>query len=231
MAIISISGKIGVGKDSVALIIKYLDSQRKGYRGTFSDWNLTSDRGLYPSTWKVKKFAYKLKQTASLLTGVPVEKFEDQEFKKQEMPDWGMTYREFLQKLGTEAIRDNLHKDVWVKALFADYTPVEFLEDQPNPILAPELPNWIITDTRFENEAEAVKAHGGILLRINGKFRTERETRFDSYLKLQGISPIEHPSETALDNYPFDYVINNDGSIEELTEKVKEFLIKFNLNG
>ena len=32
---------------------------------------------------------------------------------------------------------------------------------------------------------------------------------------------VEHPSETALDNHNFDYVIDNNGSIEELIEKVK----------
>ena len=32
----------------------------------------------------------------------------------------------------------------------------------------------------------------------------------------------EHPSETALDDYEFDYVIDNNGSIEELVEKVKQ---------
>jgi dephospho-CoA kinase len=32
-----------------------------------------------------------------------------------------------------------------------------------------------------------------------------------------------HPSETVLDTYSdFDYVIDNDGTIEELIEKVKE---------
>jgi hypothetical protein len=37
---------------------------------------------------------------------------------------------------------------------------------------------------------------------------------------------IEHESETALDNAKFDYEIINDGTIEELIEKVKEILIK-----
>tara|TARA_R110002020_G_scaffold100855_5_gene238087 strand:- start:16789 stop:17784 length:996 start_codon:yes stop_codon:yes gene_type:complete len=32
----------------------------------------------------------------------------------------------------------------------------------------------------------------------------------------------EHPSETALDDYEFDHVIENDGSLEDLVEKVKQ---------
>jgi len=36
------------------------------------------------------------------------------------------------------------------------------------------------------------------------------------------VQPSEHPSETALDDYQkFDYVIQNDGTIEDLIEKVK----------
>lgn len=36
----------------------------------------------------------------------------------------------------------------------------------------------------------------------------------------------EHPSETALDNVEFDYTIDNNGTIGDLVEKVKEILIK-----
>ncbi len=32
-----------------------------------------------------------------------------------------MTVRELLQKLGTDAIRDNLHEDAWVNALISEY--------------------------------------------------------------------------------------------------------------
>ena len=38
-----------------------------------------------------------------------------------------------------------------------------------------------------------------------------------------------HPSETALDDAEFDYEIINDGTIEDLIEKVKEILIKENI--
>ena len=42
--------------------------------------------------------------------------------------------------------------------------------------------------------------------------------------KIPRVEP--HPSETALDNHPFDYTIDNNGTIEELIEKVREILIK-----
>lgn len=39
-----------------------------------------------------------------------------------------------------------------------------------------------------------------------------------------------HPSETSLDGYNFDYVINNDGPLDTLLPKVQIFLNKFNID-
>lgn len=97
-------------------------------------WGTESNK-FHKSTWEIKKFAGKLKTVASLLTGIPVKMFEDQDFKLTNLPEeWSslkqsgrnkvlipMTVREFLQKLGTEAMRDGLHSNVWVNALFSDY--------------------------------------------------------------------------------------------------------------
>jgi hypothetical protein len=136
--IISITGKIGSGKDTIADIIM----QYTPYHD-----------------WEIKKFAGKLRDIAEILSGVPKINFEDQEFKKQDMgPNWGMTYRDLLQRLGTEAMRNGLHENVWVNALFADYY-FNIEEDE-------QMPNWLITDCRFPNELEAVKAHKGITIKV-----------------------------------------------------------------
>lgn len=175
--IIGISGRIGSGKDTLAQAIQEIDR-----------------------SWEVRKFAGKLKQVASLLTGVDTSKFEDQEFKKQWMsPDWGMTYREFLQKLGTDAVRDGLHTNAWVNALMAEYD---------NHTVSP---NWLITDVRFPNEAEAVERRGGLMV------RTTRGIE----LPAEGL----HASETALDNYPFRAVIDNNGTIQDLYGAAKNLLL------
>ena len=103
--IIGINGKIGSGKDTIGEIIQGLCLTNKG------------------QVFEIKKFAGKLKLIGSILCGTPVENFEDQEFKKQPMSlEWEMTYREFLQKLGTEAMRNGLHTNVWCNALFSDYS-------------------------------------------------------------------------------------------------------------
>ena len=209
--IIGISGRMGSGKNTVGDIIEKIC--------------LTNEGPLFEQ----KAFAGKLKQIGSILSGVPVEYFEDQDFKKLPMGiEWEMTYREFLQKLGTEAMRDGLHTNVWVNALFADYFCKDcgWEEEQKGTIDAcsgkHELPNWIITDMRFPNELEAVKEKGGITIRV---VRPHGYTNpHTGEYKEMPLS--YHPSETALDDAKFDYEIINDGSMEKLVKKVRKILIK-----
>jgi hypothetical protein len=225
--IIGINGKIGSGKDTVGSIIQYLtDENVKGM--SFEDWYASNVYSVYQATgkWEIKKFAGKLKQIASLLTGIPVEMFEDQEFKKLEMPEcWNrlqqsgrskvwvpMTYRQFLQELGTEAMREGLHTNVWVNALFADYKYEIHRTEVPTRaagfIDQHIYPNWIITDMRFPNEMEAVELREGVTIKV----------------VRPGTAIGTHPSETALDDAYFDHVISNDGTIEDLIEKVRQVL-------
>lgn len=217
--IIGVNGKIGSGKDTVGRMIQYLTSEYRD-KYSFADWRdrVENYNSNTYSPWEIKKFAGKLKQTVSLLTGIPVEKFEDQEFKKTNLgPEWDteleyvipMTVREFLQKLGTEAMREGLHTNVWVNALFADYKIFNEPSMYPNGGGGKE-PNWIITDMRFPNEMEAVELREGVTIKV----------------VRSGTSVGTHPSETALDDAKFDYVIINDGTIEDLIEKVREVLIK-----
>lgn len=269
--IIGINGKIGSGKDTVGSIIQYL-TDKNVTTETFEFWYASNFYSVYQSTgmFQIKKFAGKLKQIASLLTGIPVEMFEDQEFKKLEMPEcWNrlqqsgrskvwvpMTYRQFLQELGTEAMREGLHTNVWVNALFADYhlTPdknanelftEEFLTGSST--VRYELPNWIITDMRFPNEMEAVVERKGITIRVVREFYqfvdtehewSDREDRQGNVLRANATYSKEesnrvwrnslkeraHASETALDDAKFDYEIINNGTIEDLIEKVRQIL-------
>ena len=66
------------------------------------------------------------------------------------------------------------------------------------------LPNYIITDVRFPNEADAVKQRKGINIRL------QRNSDLDNN--------DTHISESALDFYKFDYVVDNNGTIEELID-------------
>lgn len=200
MAIISISGKIGSGKDTVAAIIMELANDRQ---------------------WEVKKWAGKLKEVASLLTGIPKEKFEDQEFKKTNLgSEWNinsnpMTVRDLLQLLGTEAMRNGLHTDTWVNALMSEYKTDNGVdmkaEGNGDGVVADKF--WIITDTRFPNELAAITRHEGIAIKVVRDSGNQIGTT--------------HSSETALDHYEdWDYVIDNEGSIDDLRKKIFNMLRK-----
>lgn len=248
--IIAINGKIGAGKDTVGKIIQYLDWQKfeNAPYTSFESWLTTNEYNnlkYKTSNIKIKKFAGKLKEIASILTGIPIEKFEDQEFKRTYLSDeWKviepnkfsvngkqgyscMTVRELLQKLGTEAMRNGLHTNVWVNALFADYRPITCVnqtiwcsENQEekchNGFNYGCYPNWLITDLRFPNEFQAVKEKNGICVRVSRPFYST-------------VQHNVHPSETALDKYTFDYEINNSGSIEDLVKEVRKMLINFKI--
>ena len=124
-----------------------------------------------------------------------------------------MTPRLMLQLLGTEAGRQIIHPNIWVNALFADYYEGEVLAKASGFNLETDPSNWIITDVRFPNEAQVIKDRGGILIRI---YRNN---------DLLDSSNPTHASEVALDNWKeWDYVIDNNDSIEQLIEKTKEIL-------
>lgn len=146
---------------------------------------------------EIVRFSATLKEIASVLLGVPVYKFEEESFKASKLPviwrrgPYGdITVRKLLQILGTEMSRA-IHPDILVNIA------LENLEDSEM--------GKIITDVRFENEVKAVKKRGGVLIRI------ERE----------GVHQDGHSSETALDDFDdWDYKISNDGSLEDLREKL-----------
>lgn len=224
MSLIALVGKAGVGKDLTANIINYLCYKRDIEAGnkelcfmSLEEFQNVTYSRLFPNkyrTFKNVKFADKLKDCVCILLGCTRSQLEDREFKESYLSsEWDeifvfiegkkivherkqITYRQFMQLLGTEVGR-NLHQNIWVNSTFSNYT-----EDS----------KWIISDVRFKNEAEAIKEKNGLLIRIN---RKGYENTGD------------HASETALDSYTeFDYVIENDSTIEDLIEKVKNILIK-----
>lgn len=177
-----------------------------------------------------------------------------------------LTYRELLQYLGTDLLRNQLHENIWINALFSKYKlipdssiKIGYLnrsddlvktKEELLDIMKPSFhnyPNWIITDCRFPNEAKAVKDRGGIVIRVNrpkfiiGKvydgrvysgIRNDNDGKGNYHFFTDTIPTTmkqyftEHPSEISLDNYNFDYIINNNGTIEELITTIKEILIK-----
>lgn len=106
--------------------------------------------------------------------------------------------RILLQRLGTEVGRELIGDNVWVDATLAR------IARECDPF-----DDVVITDTRFKNEAAVVK---------------ERQYSYVVRVNRPGVGPAgDHPSEVDLDDYPFDRVIDNDGTLDELAETVKTF--------
>ena len=103
------------------------------------------------------------------------------------------TPRMLLQKIGTDLFRNQLHPNWAINALFSEYHPKVVINSaygndyQETPFdknkkehidlwkaqqligldnLKDNLPSWLITDIRFQNEADAVTERGGKLIKV-----------------------------------------------------------------
>lgn len=106
--------------------------------------------------------------------------------------------REYLQRLGTEAVRDILGNDSWTRA--AERKFIGMLESGRNVA---------VTGIRFPNEAAMIKAYGGTIVKI----------------LRNGTEPSNgHSSDTELDNLPVDVVVFNNGTLDDLGIEASKFL-------
>lgn len=195
--LIGISGKKRSGKNATATIINEMIFRSKEEKGEFSN----------ALPYQEKSFAYLVKKFASELTGIPMEGWETEADKALFLgPEWNyqdetgnkvaMTRRMMLKKLGSDACNQNLHKNCWVNGLFQNYDAATS--------------KWMVTDVRFPQEVEAIRNRDGIVIRVVRPATEDKDA---------------HISETALDGYTnFDYMIYNDGTLEELTEKIRLIL-------
>jgi hypothetical protein len=193
--IISISGKIGSGKDTVGRIIQYLENPiitTADIVKALKDKN----RSYKSTSFEIKKWAGKLKDITCILLNCTREDLEDSDFKNKELEEeWWyytnsiemfsflnnqkeldheyylvkLTPRLLLQLLGTDCGRNIIHPNIWVNALMSEYKG--WFDEQGvvidnNTGRKMKYPNWIITDTRFPNELKAVQSKGGLNIRV-----------------------------------------------------------------
>jgi len=170
-----------------------------------------------------------------------INKNQIKNFKLSKEP---ITIRQTLQYVGTNLFRDMFDKDVWINSLFSDYkeyteiqsnmvfdrtlkkyvvppghgkhTGRTFSEgaDFSYELDTPVYPNWIITDVRFSNEADAVTDRGGFLIKID-----RPSTRHKDF----------HESETSIDlikTVDF-YLTNPFDTKEELYYYIRKNLLPF----
>lgn len=203
--IIGICGFIGSGKDTIA-----------DYLCTCHGFQRLS-------------FAASLKDAVSIIFGWDRELLEGTTEASREWRDkvdtwWSerlgipnLTPRWILQQWGTDVLRRGFHDDIWVASI----------ESKLRHICS----DVVISDCRFPNEIASIKASGGIVIRVKrgpepewigsaidymSGPRTIGWAIGKSVLNMNNI----HASEYSWVATKFDYVLDNDGSIEELYQKI-----------
>lgn len=223
--LIAISGVKGSGKDLVSNMLQYCLSVPKIFRRYCFYKRF---KGLIYPKYKIIAFADPLKKMLSDLLNIPLENFYSRSFKekciidvstlnmsfetqglkvsdsrfnklvKELNPSLSESYlsiRQLLQYFGTEIMQKYFGKRVWINSTLRNCSK-----------------NTIISDLRFIEEYNAVKEKKGIVIYINrpgyefGQHASEREMK------------------ELLENNKFDFVIDNNCSIQDLFNKVNSLV-------
>ena len=203
--IIGICGFIGSGKDTVA--------------------NMFVERGCVQDS-----FAAPLKDVCSSIFGWPREMLEGDSIESRdfrEMPDmfWSrklgvpnFTPRLALQLMGTEVLRNHFDQDIWLNSL--EYRMRKLNEDAPCVV---------VSDARFRNELDLIKKMDGVIIWVQrGELPEWFETASQAHENVVSRKIMTtkyrdvHESEWNWAGYPVDYVIDNNGSLQDLEQQVNK---------
>jgi hypothetical protein len=207
--IISITGLISSGKDSIAayLIENYY--------------------------FEKESFASSLKDAVSAVFGWERDLLEgatriSREWREEIDPWWAnrlgiphLTPRWVLQNWGTEVFRNHFHDDIWIASL-------------ENKLQHKEK-HVVLTDSRFPNELKMVRdLEGSLLIRVKrGEDPdwfsvAEAANTFDSQIAKNELRTLGiHASEYSWVGEEFDLVLTNDGTLDDLFAKVDDIMVKY----
>ena len=152
-------------------------------------------------------FAAPIKHAVSAMFGLD-ERHLDGELKEMPLEGLGRSPRYLFQTLGTEWGRELVHPDVWLYAMNAW---IERLERE-YLMQGLRLQGVVVSDVRFENEAALVRDHGGLLIHLVRENAPEVN---------------QHISECGIQRHDGDIVIRNDGTPEELYQKLDDVVMAF----
>ena len=160
-------------------------------------------------------FAYPLKKIMADTFGITLDELEklknDKEPLFKEIPkldgyDYTQVtdYREILQRFGTEGMKPQFGESVWANLLLS-----KILDDGKPGIV-------LVTDFRFNIESAVIKSSNFRVITL--KIRNDDIDTSDG-----------HASERELDEYDFDYEIDNTGYSKFLQKKLEEFVMEHDL--
>lgn len=138
-------------------------------------------------------FADPIRAGLQAMLGLSDQELSDRSYKETVLEPFGVSPRRMMQTLGTEWGRQCIHPDLWL--LVASLNVDELIARGRNRI--------VITDIRFDNEADWIRARGGTVLHI----------------RRPGAEPVAaHASEAGISIKDKDAIINNTGSIQFLCD-------------
>ena len=192
--IIGLKGKAGVGKDTVG---KYLHTRY---------------------TFRKIALADPLKEIVAIITGWPLhlikgESLESRNFRETEVhPDLGMTCREILQHIGTELFRNHFDPETWIK--IARRQIMESVKENYD---------IVVTDIRFDNEAQMILDLGGEIWNIKGGHATLLGDFNENQVTISETAS-KHISERRFE-VEGEKTIKNNKTLCELYARIEELLI------
>lgn len=106
-----------------------------------------------------------------------------------------LEFRRLMQVFGTEVGRGIMGDDVWLEVADKKMTVGQ---------------RYVISDVRFQNEADWIKDHGGMLVKV----------------VRPGYGPVNaHASDAGLPDSEFDLIIPNDGTLQDLAHRVHSDIV------
>lgn len=236
-SLIGIKGFKGSGKDTVASMISYI-LYVGTTKANFDSWNVQHQANIVSNSEIIIHFADKLKddiaafcnidrklldrqdvkeenyynfKTGIVSTNIKdatyvVDKCNDAILKYNDLSSYLVLYnnnisikiRVLLQYYGTNIIRNHFWREAFIRYTMNKAFGVIYKEGR-----------CIIADVRFDNECEAIKKHGGIIIRIDRKVSESNNNHESEKIK---ISQDE-------------YVITNNATLMGLFYKILDFVI------
>jgi len=203
--IIGISGLIGSGKDTIA---DYLVNLHHFRRESFASSLKDAVSNIFG--WDRMMLEGRTKQSREWREQVDTWWAE-----RLSMPN--LTPRWILQYWGTEVCRSGFHDSIWIASL---ENKIRKSDD-----------DVVITDCRFPNELATIKRVGGKVVRVQrGPEPAWYEIALEANLRgnTKAIDKLKelgvHASEYSWVGLDFDYIIDNNGTLDSLYQQVKVFL-------
>ena len=207
--IIGICGFIGSGKDTIA---DYLVNLHHFRRESFA--NTLKDAVAQVFGWDRTMLEGRTKQAREWRE--QVDEWWSKRLNQAITPRW------ILQYWGTEVCRKGFHDDIWIASL---ENKLRHSQD-----------DVVISDCRFPNEILAIKNAGGRVIRVvrgpepvwyNSAVSVNRGANGNStwalsHRKLEKLGI--HASETAWVGTEFDAVLDNNGTLDDLYQQVKNLV-------